>query len=79
MGPQEPLLPTVNRRKLAWFGHVTRHDSLLETILQGTLEDGRRRGRQANVGWTTSKNGHPCPCQIAHKGLLQKTLEEDLC
>ena len=26
VGPQEPLLPTVKRRKLAWFGHVTRDD-----------------------------------------------------
>ena len=46
VGPQEPLLATVKRQKLAWFGHVTRHDSLSKTILQGTLEVGRRRGRQ---------------------------------
>ena len=38
--PQEPLLATVMRRKLAWFGHVTHHDSLSKTILQGTLEGG---------------------------------------
>ena len=36
VGPQEPFLATVERRKLAWFGHVTRHDSLYKTILQGT-------------------------------------------
>ena len=35
-------LATVKRRKLAWFGHVTRNDSLF----QGTLEGGRRRRRQ---------------------------------
>ena len=46
VGPQEPLLATVKGRKLAWFEHVTRHDSLSKTILQGTLEGGRRRGRQ---------------------------------
>ena len=28
VGPQEPLLATVKRQKLAWFGHVTCHDSL---------------------------------------------------
>ena len=44
--PQEPLLATVKRRKVAWFGHVTRHDSLSKTIVQGTLVGGRRRGRQ---------------------------------
>ena len=38
VGPHKPLLATVKRRKLAWFGHVTRHDSLSKTILQRTLE-----------------------------------------
>ena len=33
VGPQEPLLATVMRRKLAWFGYVPRHDSLSKTIL----------------------------------------------
>ena len=40
VGPQEPLLANVNRQKLAWFGRVTRHDSLSKTILQGTMEGG---------------------------------------
>ena len=44
VGPQEPLLTTIKRRKLAWYGHVTRHD-LCKTILQGTVEGGRCRGR----------------------------------
>ena len=57
MGPQEPLLATVKRRKLAWFGHVTRHDSLPKTILQGTSEGGRRRVGKENAGRTTSKSG----------------------
>ena len=45
-GRQEPLLAIVKRRKLAWFGHTTRHDSLCKTVLQGTVDGGRRRGRQ---------------------------------
>ena len=44
VGPQEPLLATVKRLKLPRL--VIRHDSLSETILQDTLEGGRRRGRQ---------------------------------
>ena len=44
VGPQEPLLSIIKRRKLSWFGNVTRHDSLSKTILQGTVEGGRRRG-----------------------------------
>lgn len=45
-GPQIPLLTIVKRRKLSWFGHVTRHNTLPKTVLQGTVEGGRRRGRQ---------------------------------
>ena len=51
IGPQEPLLATVKRRKLTFFGHTTRHDSLCKTIMQGTIEGGRRRGRQRK-NWT---------------------------
>ena len=46
--PQEPLLATVMKQKLAWFGPVTRHIGLSKTILQGTLdlEGGQHHGRQ---------------------------------
>ena len=33
------------RRKMNWFGHIYRHNSLAKTILQGTVEGGRKRGR----------------------------------
>ena len=46
VGPQEPLLTTVKRRKLVWFGHTTRHNSLSKTIMQGTVAGARKRGRQ---------------------------------
>ena len=42
----EDLLITVKRRKLKWYGHVTRSSGLAKTILQGTVQGGRRRGRQ---------------------------------
>ena len=42
----EDLLTTVKRCKLKWFGHVTRSSGLSKTILQGTVQGGRRRGRQ---------------------------------
>ena len=48
-GPQEPLLTIAKRRKLAWFGHVTRHCGIPKTVLQGTLEGGRKRGRQSKT------------------------------
>ena len=46
IGPYEDLLTTVKRRKLKWFGHFTRSSGLAKTILQGTVQGGRRRGRQ---------------------------------
>ena len=33
-------------RKLKWYGHVTRSSGLAKTTLQGTVQGGRRRGRQ---------------------------------
>ena len=48
-GEQEPLLATIKRRKLAWFGHISRHNTLSKTILQGTVEGKRRRGRQRKI------------------------------
>ena len=45
-GPYEDLLTTVKRRKLKWYGHVTRTSGLAKTILQGTVKGGRKRGRQ---------------------------------
>ncbi|KAK2154897.1 hypothetical protein NP493_2129g00000 [Ridgeia piscesae] len=46
IGPHEDLLTTVKRRKLKWYGHITRSSGLAKTILQGTVQEGRRRGRQ---------------------------------
>ena len=37
---------TVKRRKLQWYGHVSRSSGLAKTILQGTVKEGRRQGRQ---------------------------------
>ena len=46
IGPHEDLLMIVKRRKLQWYGHVSRSSGLAKTILQGTVKGGRRRGRQ---------------------------------
>ena len=46
IGPHEDLLTTVKRRKLQWYGHVSRSSGLAKTILQGTVKGGRRQGRQ---------------------------------
>ena len=46
LGPYEDLLTTVKKRKLRWYGHKTRSTGLAKIILQGTVQGGRRRGRQ---------------------------------
>ena len=58
IGRYEDLLTTVKKRKLKWYGHVTRSNGLAKTILQGTVQGGRKRGRQKKrwedniVEWT---------------------------
>ena len=46
VGPHEDLLTIVKRRKLQWYGYVSRSSGLAKTILQGTVKGGRRQGRQ---------------------------------
>ena len=46
IGPHEDLLTIIKRRKLQWYGHVSRSSGLAKTILQGTVKGGRRQGRQ---------------------------------
>ena len=46
IGPYEDFLTTVKRRKLKWYEHVTRSSGLDKPILQGTVQGGRRIGRQ---------------------------------
>ncbi|KAI0218585.1 hypothetical protein LSAT2_029705 [Lamellibrachia satsuma] len=46
IGPYDDLLTTLKKRKLKWYGHVSRSSGLAKTILQGTVTGGRRRGRQ---------------------------------
>ena len=46
IGPHEDLLIIVKRRKLQWYGHVSRSSGLAKTILQSTVKGGRRQGRQ---------------------------------
>ena len=40
IGRHEDLLTIVKRRKLQWYGHVSRSSGLAKTILQGTVKGG---------------------------------------
>ena len=46
IGPHEDPLNIVKRRKLKWYGYVSRSSGMAETILQGTVTGKRQRGRQ---------------------------------
>ena len=46
IGPNEDLLTIVKRRKLQWYGHVSRSSGLANTGLHGTAKGGRRQGGQ---------------------------------
>ena len=46
IGPHEDLLTIVERRKLQWYGHVSRSSGLAKTICQDTVKGGRRQGKQ---------------------------------
>ena len=81
LGSQEPLLATVARQKLAWFGHVTRHDSLCKTILGGwatpgsaeEMLDGQRQRVDIPAHAGTAHSGLLCtdtPCLLTGRGSL---------
>ena len=44
--PHENFLTIVKRRKLQWYGYVFHSSDLAKTTLQGTVNGGRRQGRQ---------------------------------
>ena len=46
IAPYEDLITTVRKRKLRWYGHITRSTGLVNVILQGTVQGRRRKGRQ---------------------------------
>ena len=59
VGPQKPLLATVKRRKLAWFGHVTHCNSISKLSFRALWEvgdsvAGRRKCWMANIKEQTS-------------------------
>ena len=46
IGPYEDLITTVRKRRSKSYGHITKSTELAKMILQGTVDGGRRKGRQ---------------------------------
>ena len=57
IGPHEDLLTVVKRRKLQWYGHVSRSSGLAKTILQGIVKGEEDKADRGRGGKTTSGNG----------------------
>ena len=57
MEPHEDLLTIAKRRKLQWYGHVSRSSGLAKIILQRTVKRGRDKADRRRGGKTTSGNG----------------------
>lgn len=58
IGPYEDLLLSVKRCKGKWYGYVTWSFGLAKTILHGTVQGGRRKGRQRKR-WEDNINEWP--------------------
>ena len=72
----------VRKRKMRYFGHVVRHDSLENTIMLGMTEGMKRQGGQRrqwieDIGtWTSTTNTvRPTPNGRIPKSQIRKILE----
>ena len=58
IGVHDDLITMVKKRKLRWYGHISRSSGMAKTILQWTVKGTRRRERQKkrwednNKEWT---------------------------
>ena len=46
IGVHKDLLTMVKKRKLRWYVYISRSTGMAKTVLQGTVKEARRRGRQ---------------------------------
>ena len=84
IGPHDDLLTIVDRRKLQWYGHVSRSSCLAKPILQGTVKDGRRKGRQRkrwedNIREMDREGVRQVPEGSGEQGKMEKTSCEIVC
>ena len=64
-GLHEDLLTIVKRRKLQWYGHVSRSSGLAKTILQGTVKRGKKtRQTEEEVGRQHQRMDRPGVRQV---------------
>ena len=80
IGPHEDLLTIVKRRKLQWYGHVSRSSGPAKTILQGRSERGKEtRQTEAEVRRQHQGMDRPGVCQVPEGSGEQRKMEETGC
>ena len=80
IGPYEDLLTIVKRRKLQWYGHVSRSSGLAKTILQGTVKGGKKtRQTEEEVGRQHQEMDRPGVRQVPEGSGEQRKMEETGC
>ena len=45
MEKETELVETVKTRKMRYFGHIRRHNTMLKTVMEGKIEGKRPQGR----------------------------------
>ena len=76
------LLKTIKTRKLAYYGHTRRHNSLQKVIMEGKVEGKRGRGRRRrswlrDIEDTTKMKVNEC-CEVALDRTRWKTMASNL-
>ncbi|KAG1651907.1 Craniofacial development protein 2 [Nymphon striatum] len=77
LGIKKQLLNIVKERKLKYYGHIKRHQTVQRTTLEGKVEGKRSRGKQ-RLKWEDNIKGRPTDLQIA-LGVLLRDSKELLC
>ena len=78
IGPHEDLLTIVKRRKLQWYGHVSRSSGLAKTILHS--DRGKKtRLTEEEVGRKHQEMDRPGVCQVPGGSGEQRKMEETGC
>ena len=77
------MLAEIKQRKLRYYGHVRRHDTMQKMILEGRIEGRRARGRQRktwleNIKTTTERTMAECR-ELALEREDWRTMISNLC
>ena len=64
VGVHDDLLTMVKKRKLRWYGHISRSSNMAKTILQGAVKEQEGEADRRRNGKTTSRIGREWDLEI---------------